>query len=93
MSNVYARVKQAELASGVGAGVLGIGLGVLLASYLRVYAVPILALGALLHGWGMWDKHRLQRTLEPRHFWWDALLYWICWLSLIGLALYIVVRR
>ena len=51
-----ARVKQAEIASGVGAGVLGLGLGVLLPPYVRLYAVPTLIAGALLHGWGMWES-------------------------------------
>ncbi len=93
MKQAHARVKQAELASGVGAGVLGFGLGVLFAADLRSYAVPILAFGALLHGWGMWDKHRLERPQESARLWWDTAMYWVCWVSLIGLALYIIVRQ
>lgn len=88
------RMKQAELTSGIGAGVLGLGLGVLLAAYLRSYAVAIIAVGALLHAWGMWDKHRMERSeaaLAPA--WWDAALYWVCWAALLGLALFIVIRR
>jgi hypothetical protein len=93
MKQMRARVKQAELTSGVGASVLGFGLGVLFAANLRSYALLIVALGALLHGWGMWDKHRLERTGEPSRLWWDTAVYWVCWVSLIGLALYMLVRQ
>ena len=85
------RLKQAELASGVGAGVLGVGLGVLLATHLRPPVAPILAVGAVLHGWGMWDKHHLEREASAATPRWAALLYWGCWMALLGLAIYIAV--
>jgi hypothetical protein len=50
----------AELTSAVGAVVLGIGLGMLLAARLAYLAPTILAAGILVHAWGMYDKHRLQ---------------------------------
>jgi hypothetical protein len=89
MTRQSSRVKQAELASAIGAGVLGLGLGALFAAHVRPYLVLTFAVGALLHGWGMWDKHRLEAdadALMPR---WARVLYWICWLALAGLALYL----
>jgi hypothetical protein len=86
-----AHIKRAELASGVGAGVLGGGLGLLLAPYLGSYAIIILVLGAFLHGWGMLDKHRMDAEAASSSIWWSDLLYWVCWVALLLLAIYIVV--
>lgn len=89
MNRQGSRLKQAELASAVGAGVLGIGLGALLAAQVRPYLVATLAVGALVHGWGMWDRHRLDTeadTITPR---WAIALYWTCWIALAGLVVYL----
>jgi len=37
-----------------GAGMLGLGLGVLLAGYIGFYAIGILLIGLLMHGWAMY---------------------------------------
>ncbi len=84
------RLRVAELTSGVGAGIIGAGIGVLLAGYLAGLALPILAVGLLLHAWGMRDKHALEAGAA--HVWWSNTLYWICWLALAGLALYAIAR-
>jgi len=55
-----ARVKRAELASGIGAGALGIGLGTLFASYLRNVGAMLVFAGVAVHAIGMWDKHRTE---------------------------------
>ena len=86
------RLKQAELASGMGADVLGAGLGVLLTANLRPYAVAILVVGRSSTGWGMWDKRRLERSAGRDSVWWDTLLYWVYWGALLGLALRIAWR-
>jgi hypothetical protein len=85
-------MRLAELTSSLGAGVLGVGLGALLASHLRGLGVPVLLLGALLHAWGMADKHRLEAKAGVPTVWWSTLLYWICWVLLAALVVYIVVR-
>ncbi len=81
-----ARLKQAEIASSLGAGVLGLGLGALAAPYLSNLIAPILVLGVLLHGWGMFDKHAIERGAGRRDTWWMKALYWFCWIALAILA-------
>lgn len=81
------RLKLAELTSGMGALVLGVGLGALLATRIGRLAAPTLLIGLLLHAWGMWDKHRHDAgaTQETRS---AALLYWVCWILLGGLLVW-----
>lgn len=92
-SDVRNRLKLAELTSGVGALVLGVGLGVLFASTLRQSAAIVLVTGGLLHGWGMLDKHRLETSGAAHQVWWVNFLYWVCWAALGGLVIYLIVRR
>lgn len=87
-----ARLKRAELAGGVGAGALGMGLGALLASYLQGAGAMLLLAGAALHASGMWDKHRIENSAGERPLWWETLLYWGCWALLAGLFVYVVAR-
>jgi hypothetical protein len=85
-------MKLAELTSSLGAGVLGVGFGALLADQLRGLGVPVLVLGLLLHAWGMADNRRLQAKAGAPTVWWSTLLYWICWVLLAALVVYVVVR-
>ncbi|MFC1458325.1 MULTISPECIES: hypothetical protein [Microvirga] len=79
------RLRLAELTSGVGAVVLGIGLGVLAADHLDRVGLPLLLVGAAVHAWGMFDKHRLERQADAPAVWWAPVAYWTCW-GLLGLA-------
>jgi hypothetical protein len=92
-SQAVQRLRLAELSSAVGAGVLGVGIGALLASPLRSFAIPILVAGLLLHAWGMADKHRLDTDGDATQPWWSTALYWICWAALGALVIAIVMRR
>jgi hypothetical protein len=84
------RLKLAELTSSVGALVLGIGLGVFLTRWIGGSGESVVLAGAVLHGWGMWDKHRLESgALRPP---WSVWLYWFCWLGL-GVVLAVAVVR
>jgi hypothetical protein len=85
--NRIIKTKRAELASAVGAGLAGAGIGVLAAQVLAQYALAFLALGALLHGWGMLAKHRLESNLDLPA--WSHALYWLCWIALAALAAWI----
>ena len=77
-------LKLAELTSGVGALVLGVGLGALFPQWFGPFAGIITVVGLSLHAFGMWDKHRLEALSEGEHSPWVVALYWVCWLLLVG---------
>jgi hypothetical protein len=54
------RLKLAEPTSGIGALVLGVGLGALSSRRFAPAAGFTAAAGVTVHGVGMWDKHRLE---------------------------------
>jgi hypothetical protein len=72
----------AEFLSSTGALALGVGLGALFSSYVGRAAVPILVAGIASHGWGMLQKHRLERSEDHAPAWWETALYWVCWAAL-----------
>jgi hypothetical protein len=92
VENSRKRLKKADLASGVGAGILGVGLGVLLFKFLKPFTVSILIIGLFLHGWGMFEKHRLENESKAIFVWWSELLYWLCWIALLILVGYIIYK-
>lgn len=88
MHGASGTAKAAELASGLGAVVLGSGLALVLPVWLRQYAVPLLVVGAVVHGVGMTLKYRLEaHARQP--LWWKHALFRGCWACLAGLGLWI----
>ena len=85
------RVKLAELTSGVGALVLGIGLGALFATWIGPAAGFVTLAGLAVHAFGMWDKHRIEKRTEADADRLVLALYWVCWLMLGGALLYLIV--
>lgn len=83
--------KAADLASGLGAMVLGAGLALLVPDVLRGFAIPILVTGILVHGVGMSLKHRLE-AVERQPVRWERALFWFCWACLGLLAVWLLVR-
>jgi hypothetical protein len=81
--------KRAELLGSVGALILGMGISPLFARFLTPYTTPLLLTGLLMHAWGMYDKHRLEREETSAPQWWVELLYWVCWVALLVLCVYI----
>ena len=86
------RLKRAQLTASIGAGVLGAGIALLLPAFIQVYALPIVALGLVMHAWGMYDKHRIENDAGTPRVWWSELLYWLCWITLAALLLYVLVK-
>jgi hypothetical protein len=87
---VAPRLRLAELSSSLGAGVLGLGIGVLISSSVAGLGWPILVVGLVLHAWGMADKHRIEAKQGAPRVWWSTLLYWLCWVALAAIVLYAV---
>ncbi len=84
------RQKLAQLTSSIGAGVLGIGIGALVASPLRGLEVIVIVVGLVLHLWGMVDNRRAERgTPQPA---WATATYWLCWVGLVALVSVMLVR-
>lgn len=80
------RLKVAELTSGVGALVLGVGVGALFPNWFGPTAGIITSVGVLLHAFGMWDKHRLEAVDQGENPTWITVSYWVCWLVLAGVG-------
>ena len=78
------RLKLADLTSGVGALVLGVGLGALFPQWFGPAAGMITVAGLSLHAFGMWHKHRLEARGQAENPVWVVALYWVCWLLLAG---------
>lgn len=89
MTNEPAKV--ADLTSGVGAAVLGFGLGAWLAPAVSQQSAAIALVGLLLHGFGMWNKHRLEGSAPQP--WWVPAAYWVCWGLLAIIAIVLVASR
>ena len=90
-NQIRSRLKRAELLGGVGALILGMGVGLLFAAFLTPYTIPFLLTGLLMHAWGMYNKHRLESEGAVARQWWAELLYWVCWAALLVLCAYIAV--
>lgn len=86
------RLKIAELTSGVGALVLGVGLGALFSTFVGDLAVVISITGLVLHAFGMWDKHRLEASSNTVTPWWVTTAYWVCWVLLVLVTALLALR-
>lgn len=86
-----AAAKAAELASGLGAIVLGAGLALIAPDMFRDLAVPLLVVGIVVHGAGMTLKHRFERSAQPSS-WWETALFWLCWAGLVAMGIWLIVR-
>ena len=85
------RLKVADLTSGIGAVVLGVGAGAFFAERLAPAAAVIAIVGVILHGFGMWDKHRLESRADAGSDRWVQALYWVCWLSLAAVVTLVLI--
>lgn len=93
MDGDASRLKQLELLGGVGAGILGAGAALLFANWLLPYAVPVLIIGLVTHGWAMFAKGRLERKVHEARPWWATAAEWVCWIMIGALIFYIAWPR
>ncbi len=91
MKSPSSTIKGAELASGLGAIVLGAGLALLVPQVLQTHALLLLVTGLVVHGTGMTLKYRLE-SREGAPLWWERVLFWLCWACLAGLGGWVLVR-
>ena len=88
MTNHRDLMRRAEILSTTGAGVLGAGLGLLLACWLAPFAVVLFLAGVAAHAWGMYARHRLESRAGVVRARWENLVYWTCWIALAGILVY-----
>ncbi len=86
MTEKTVKGKISELISVFGVGSIGFGLGALFADFARLYAPWIILIGILMHGLGMYEI----QTMNKKEMWWTKPLYWLCWIIIIGLAIYVL---
>jgi hypothetical protein len=87
------KIELAQSASGIGAFVLGIGVGVLFLATVSVAKFAFLAAGIVLHGWGMMALSRMKNTDGSPMFYtnhWLRLLMWVCAVALIALIVFLI---
>lgn len=85
------RLKTAELLGGIGAVVLGVGIGLFFSNFLKPFAAAFSLVGIVAHASGMFQKHRLEKETAPLPIWWSELLYLVCWAALLILIAYVAV--
>jgi hypothetical protein len=86
------RLEMANLTSGVGAVVLGLGLGALGSQWLVRVAGLLAVIGLVMHGFGMWDKHRLESHNAAGSSRWALAMYWGCWVLLVVVVGFLALR-
>ena len=90
MDAVTQREKLGQLTSSVGAGIVGVGIGAMVARPLDGLEPVIIGAGLVLHLWGMIDNHRADTGKQQP--WWSTAAYWICWIGLAALTVVVVLR-
>ena len=86
-------MRRAEILSTTGAGVLGAGIGLLLARWLASLALALFAVGIAAHAWGMYARHRLDSRTGVVRARWEEPVYWLCWIALASVLAYAFVFR
>lgn len=86
-NEIQSNLKRSRLLGGVGAVVLGAGLGALFADFLKPYALAVLLTGVAMHAVGMFTEHRFENQSSTSRVWWAEFLYWVCWLTLLGVMI------
>ena len=86
-------IRKAEILSITGAAILGAGLALIAEQWLSPVAIPLLILGVLAHGLGMFQRRRLEKHAGVARSAWEGPAYWLCWIVLGGILLYAFLGR
>ncbi len=81
-----------QSASSLGAGILGLGLGVLLGQWVDTWTPFLIAGGLFLHGWGMYKIHYSGHSSWSKLPGWLKISVGVCWLILAGLLGWLLVK-
>lgn len=92
-STLHSKMKVADLTSGAGALILGIGLGAYFYDRVGKYAILLFIIGAVSHSWGMYDKNRIEKRLTSSTVWWEKVFYWLCWILLLLAVLILFIEQ
>lgn len=76
-----------EILSATGAGVLGLGAGMLMPKGAEGLATFFLVSGVVCHAFAMLQKHRLEKSSGAPIPAWARSFYWFCWLCLGAIAM------
>lgn len=88
MTGKNVKVKILELISVLGVGTIGFGLGAFFSYYIKTYALPVILIGVLTHGLAMYKVHARNKKESLL----VKFLYWVCWIIIIGLAIYVLLK-
>ena len=96
--NLLTNLKLAELASTLGVGFLGFGLGIYFYQIYEWNAYVILVIGIILHAAGMYYKHSIETQTSPEGFKtdtpvWFKMVYWLCWISIAIFLIYLWTKK
>lgn len=81
-----------QSASSLGAGILGLGLGILLSRWVGAWTSFLIAGGLFIHGWGMYKLHYSGNASWSKLPAWLKISVGVCWLVLAGLLGWLLVR-
>lgn len=95
MHKTFAEMQNQQLyhsASSLGAGILGLGLGILLSNWLDAWTSYLVAAGLFIHGWGMYKLHYGGASSWSKLPGWLKVSVGTCWLALAGLLGWLLVK-
>ena len=87
--NPRLKIELAQSASGVGAFILGIGVGVSFLDFFSSSRYVLLALGIAMHGWGMMTLANTKDENGKHLFYTNHLLRMLMWLCAVALVILI----
>lgn len=84
------RMRRAEVFSISGAIVSAAGLGLLLGRWLMHLAIPLILVGAVVHLWGMYTRHRLDPHRHSRRATREKVAYGLYWIVIAAFAVHAI---